>query len=837
MSKQRVIWLVLALWLCVCLEQQAFGHAHVFQDPLTERGLEPPTITEIEIQGAPGREEAILRAISLQVGEPFSWKKYQDDTEFLWKRLRVRLERAVGVAVSNTEVKVILVVEAVEALHRLVFVGNEEFERERLLLESQFAEGQLIDQEAVPQIVGNLEAFYEREGFAFVEITPDFDMPRSQLTLRIDEGPLVRVGDVDFIGNDEFPSWTFLGLGLDLSGEIDSGDGFLIFPGSKFSEEAIRLDLVALEKLYHEYGYLEAEARLESATFYRDDNSRVELLYHIYEGPRYTVRSIKIRSAEDGTELLYPLEELEELIQIEPGSPYSMDRILADGDAIRRYYGEKGHPNARNTQARNNSFFVFNPPRGVPETIFDTETHEVDVTYVILEGRPMRVRDVLIEGNVHTEDSVIRRNISLEPGQLANSDEAFRSQRRLLGLNYFADPTTSAPYVDWRFLEIDGEDDWVNLRYEVAEGQTGRLLFGGGVNTAFGPFIQVSIQKDNFNIADPPSSFGDAFSEILEGRAFTGAGQTLRISAAPGTEFSQYSIGFTEPDLFNDHIDRWSLNTNFFKTFFFLETHEEERTGANFTIGRNFGRFFTVFATPGLQNVGVDDLRARAPNILRETRGFNRLQDLTFGINYNTVEDPFSPIDGGSIRLAYTQAGEWVGGDWDFNKIEMRVAKYFPLWQDGLGRYWVLATSGSIRKARETGDLSGVPYTERYFLGGQNTLRGFDFRGVGPRARGFPLGGEAAWNGTLEFRFPLVSTRQRNAISEVEYVRGGVFMDFGSVGQDLSALGPTRISAGFGVRIRLPFIAGIALQLDFGWPVQDEPRDDARVFSFTFGSF
>ncbi|KAA3604478.1 MAG: hypothetical protein DWQ01_21815 [Planctomycetota bacterium] len=821
-------------WMLVLLALPA-GAVEASAAAQQAEAQQPPVIREIVIVGGGEREQDIRRALSFEVGQPFRWDTYRRDAEFLWKRMRVRMEEAVAIPLEDGSIRLRLRVVPLEALRRLVFLGAEEFERERLLLAAQMTEGQWIDPEAVPRILGNLEQFYKREGYYWVDFETEIEQDKDQLTIHIYEGPLVRVGDITFRGNEEFPGGTFLGLGLDLAGEIESGDGWFIFPGSKFSEETLQLDLTALGKLYHDYGYLEATASLESMEFYRDDKSRVELVFYVHEGPRYTVRDIQLESAEDGAELRYPKDELMEVIGLEPGMPYLKARILADEAALRKYYGRRGHPSSRNTQARVRSFFEFNPPRGEPQTVFDTQTHEVDVTYVILEGRPMRIRDIIIQGNTHTQDSVIRRNISLEPGDLADSEEAVRSWRRLIGLNYFQDPETRQPFVDWRFMETDRED-WVDLRYEVSEGQTGRMLFGGGYNTAFGPFVQVMIQKDNFNLFDPPSSLGNAWSETLSGRAFTGAGQTVRLVLAPGTEYSNYSLSFFEPDLFNNHIDRWSLNTRLFKSFLFLQTHDEERTGGSFTIGRNFGRFFNLFVSPGIQEVAVDDIRSGAPTLLREVRGDNQLNELTFGFRYNTVEDPFSPVDGGSIGMSYSQAGEWVGGNWDFSRVEMNFAKYFKLWEDSLDRPFVLAASGALRHAWETGDLSGVPYTERYFLGGQSTLRGFDFRGVGPRANGFPLGGEDAWNGTLEFRFPLVSTRQRNSVQELEYIRGAVFMDFGSVGDELSALGPTRISGGVGVRIRLPFMVGLALQLDFGWPLQNEPRDDARVFSFQFGS-
>ncbi len=596
-------------------------------------------------------------------------------------------------------------------------------------------------------------------------------------------------------------------------------------------------DVVALERIYHDYGFLEARVSLEKEEFYRG-NKRVRLVFHVWEGPRYTVRAVRVKPAEDGAELLVPEKELLALLRMQPGEPFERDRVAADESALRRYYGLRGHPAAVRASGRAGStFFRFNPPDGQPQIIFDPENHQVDVIYRIHEGRPARIRDVIVKGNALTQDRVVRREITLEPGDLADTEEAIRSWRRLVGLNYFLDPVSRAPFVDWRFLETDRED-WVDLQFEVADGgTTGSLLFGGGLNSNTGPFLSFSIQKNNFDLFDTPSSLGSLFTEILNGRAFTGAGQTLRLMAAPGVEFSQYTVNFTEPDLFGDHIDRVSLNTNLFKTYFFIDTHDETRTGASFRLGRNFGRYFTVFVGPEYQSVNISGIEPGAPAILNETAGTNSMAGMTVGFRFNTVSDPFAPVDGVILGASYRQVGEFFGGDFNFNQTELEVTKYFPLWEDGLGRAWVLSQRGVLRLSNETGDLSGVPYSERFFLGGYRSLRGFDFRGVGPVVNGFPLGGETAWSGSTELRFPLVSTRVRGSLDEVEYIRGVAFLDYGSVGPGLSALGPTRIAAGLGVRVRIPFMPQLALAFDFGWPVQSEPLDDTQVFSFNLGFF
>jgi len=791
-------------------------------------------VKEIEIVGAPGREAEILSAMRTKVGEPYDGAAVNRDWEFLWNPMRIRLLEFEVYQLEGGDVRLVLKVEEVTSLPRIVFEGNEEFEREDLLLAAGLTGAQSIDPARLPAIVGDIEAFYRREGYRFAQVRPSQAPELGEVRMLVQEGPLVRVGEVVFEGNEAIPSSTLFGVGTNLNSAIEAGDGWFIFPGSKYVEGMVQRDIVALEELYREYGYLDASVRLADEEFYRDDK-RVILSFAVEEGPLYTVRSVDLEA--DEGQLSYPEEQLLAELGLEPGQPYESARVAADEAALRKFYGRRGHPASAQGYRSSEGFFAFNPDTGgKPGLVVDTEGHQVDVVYRIHEGRQMRIRDVLVLGNTQTQDRVVRREISLEPGDLADGEEAMRSWRRLMGKGWFQDPETRAPFVDWRFLETD-DPNLADLQFEVAEGQTGRMLFGGGLNSSSGPFVSISLQKDNFDLFDTPSSLGEAWSEILDGRAFTGGGQMLRLFLAPGTQFSQYRLDFSEPDLFGHHINRWPLNVGLFKSFYFLDTHDERRGGGSVSIGRNFGRFAHLYVSPSVQTVEVTDLANGAPGIVRQIKGSNDYNAFTVGFSYNTVEDRFSPVDGGGFRVSYARAGGPFGGDWDFHTTDLSFEKFVPVWTDSLDRKSVLAFSGRVRHQRELGSLRGVPYSERLFLGGHSTLRGFDFRGVGPRRGLYPLGGEAAWNSSLELRFPLVSTRVRESVAEVEYVRGAFWVDAGATGPHYTNLGPPRVGAGFGIRIRIPFMPTMPLALDFGWPLQSERYDDERVFSFTFGNF
>jgi outer membrane protein insertion porin family len=132
--------------------------------------------------------------------------------------------------------------------------------------------------------------------------------------------------------------------------------------------------------------------------------------------------------------------------------------------------------------------------------------------------------------------------------------------------------------------------------------------------------------------------------------------------------------------------------------------------------------------------------------------------------------------------------------------------------------------------AKAFGESDSIPYTERFFLGGYKTLRGFDYRGVGPNEGTSPTGGESVLNASFEYRLPLYSTTRPGTFDKVEMFRLILFTDAGVLGSDGGDLDldDMRASAGFGLGMTFPF----PLVFNFGFPLEEGPGDRTEVFSF-----
>lgn len=828
------------LLLCAALLPAA-ARAQDPAPPAPSAAEQAPLVERIDVLGAGEREAEVRAGLRQRLGAPFDRAGLRRDTQWLWRWRRIRVDVAELVP-GTAEGSAVLVVHthAFRAFRRAVFVGNEAFERSELELRAGLF-GQSIDVEGIAQVIRRVEDYYREEGYAHVDVTWTSDEATGEVRFTIVEGPEVRITEIEFDGADGIPGGGRFRPGLDLFSTVKHKPGFLLIGDSVYSEQRVQEDVHAILQLYADYGYHDARVGSE-VEFLGPERDEVRVIYRIEEGPLYRIRDVRFVS-DDGTPLRFTPEQFLENVRLEPGMPHEAARVNATTGEITRMYAQIGHPSALRADVENqrrDQFFAVlgsgEELRPGPRVIFHPETAEVELEFQIHEGQTKYVRDVSIRGLERTEDRVARREVSVDPGGLASEEEVQRSVRRFVGLGFFTD-AERIPYVNWRWYDF-GDDRFVDLLFELRDqGSTGQFRIGGAWNTDAGPALILDMEKRNFDFTDLPSSPGRALSEILDGEAFTGAGQTLRLSLHPGTEYSTYSISFTEPDLLREHVNRLSFTATGAERVRLYSRYDEERTTGSFNLGRRFGRFFTVYAGPEIEGLTVNDLAPGAPANLLALEGDTDLNTLNFGFRYDTVEDPFSPVDGGSIGMGFGETGRLLGGDLEYFTASLNGEKFFPLWRDDLGRHWVLALRGRARQGWASGGLDELPYTEQFYIGGQSSVRGFDFRGIGEDANGFASGGDASWDASVELRFPMLSTRQRGMVDEYEWVRGAFFVDAGAFGADFGDLEPTRAAIGIGIRMRLPMLPLVPFTLDFGWPLADEPGDDSRVISFTLGTF
>ena len=167
------------------------------------------------------------------------------------------------------------------------------------------------------------------------------------------------------------------------------------------------------------------------------------------------------------------------------------------------------------------------------------------------------LRDVLVSGNKHTNDNVVRDQVSILPGKVVDTREIERSLSRIRSTGYFADPQDPRHRPpDVVFHTVPGRPDLVDVEFKVEEGRVVDFSLAGGVNSDQGLVGLISLDMNNFQAGDLPSGFWASFGEIYRKEAFHGNGESFSMVFSPGTEVSYWSIAYSHPDLFGTHFDR-----------------------------------------------------------------------------------------------------------------------------------------------------------------------------------------------------------------------------------------------------------------------------------------
>ena len=234
------------------------------------------------------------------------------------------------------------------------------------------------------------------------------------------------------------------------------------------------------------------------------------------------------------------------------------------------------------------------------------------------------------------------------------------------------------------------------------------------------------------------------------------------------------------------------------------------------------------------EQVDVRDIDANSPPDAVRQQGAHDLGIWRVSAGYDTRDNRIFPIRGGTIGSYAELAGVPAGGNVNFWKYGVDGSLYLKLWE------FPKETPNVLALRAETG-LSGpafgdaeVPIYERYFAGGLRSLRGFAFRGIGPRQTVPPtgdtaLGGEFMVVGTAEYRIPIVT----------EDYQTFLFVDVGTVSSSISAnaFEQLRASAGLGFRFSLPVMGRVPMTFNFGFPLKKEPEDKLQLFTFALGLF
>jgi len=688
------------------------------------------------------RTDTLKARIFSRDGDPYNEETLRRDFQALWNTqffedVKLRVEESPSkpngkvIVFEVTERPVIRRIryDGIHSISESDILDRFKEKKVGLTVESQFDPTRIKKAEVV------LKDLLGEHGRQFAKVTPQYERIASSnaviLVFKIEEGPKVKVGQIQFTGNHAFSRRKLIrAMRNDRPYSIPLKITEINVMSKTYDHDKLIEDIeVGIRGLYQDNGYFKVLVKdpiLENidttgwrlgvpVVMGRSSGKAVNITIPIEEGQKYTMGTLRIASSDPDKALSLKVEALKGAFPLKQGDVFSTAKIRKALEDYTKIYGQYG-------------FIDFVP---TPETDIDEPAKRIDVTMKFDEGKQYYVRRIDFSGNTTTRDKVIRRQLLIDEGQLFNKRAWELSVLRINQLDYFdkLDPDKAVE------IKRNQKQGTVDLLLKLKEKGKQSIGLQGGVSGLAGGFIGLTYQTNNF----------------------LGLGETLTLSAQIGQYQRNLMFGFTEPYLFDRPI---SSGFTVFSTLYkfnqaqqaaqltgqqvsinpqFIQDYNQNSTGfttfANYALKKHV--FTRVGLTYGLTRTNISTFN-QSSALLFESLQFGSLagpsalngiiaSTVTGTISYNTIDNPINATHGKSYFYSLSFTGGPIGGN--VNTItNTGEFKYFhPInhRRNAVGvRFLGGFTTGYGGKE--------IPPYSRFYLGGENDLRGFDIRAVSP---------------------------------------------------------------------------------------------------------
>ena len=683
-------------------------------------------------------KETILARLFTHIGEPYDPISIERDFNSLWNTAYfedLRIER------EDSEKGIILNIFVREKpnIREINYKGLnsitvsdvlDRFKKEKvgLTVESQYDPAKIKQAETV------LKAMLAEHGHQFATIKEEIKTipPASvQINFDVKEGPVVKVGKIEFTGNQHLSSLylrramkNLKPIGIPYSIIFED-----LFPQT-YDSSKLEEDTERVRQAYRDKGYANAaveepktqvrdEGGLNWFTFRPNKGKDIDIVLPIEEGAKYKLASITFT----GNKAVTNVKALRGTFAIKDGDLFSATAIGKGLDALKKAYGQLGYINFG----------------AIPKLSYDDQNKTVSMDVDIDEGKPFYVSRIEFQGNTITRDRVIRRELLLDEGSVYNSQLWEYSLLRLNQLEYFeplkVDQDSEA--------HQDPDAGTVELLLKVKEKGKNSIGMNGGVSGNQGAFVGLNYQTNNF----------------------LGLGETLSVQANLGSINRQFLFGFTQPyiknrpinvgfQIFNNKSDynsqkqyqatsgqsvnlsnaEKSLTQNYnqastgmtFSLSYPLKRHAFQRIGVTYSLTKS-----TITAFSTASQTFFDTIAFRSG-----VQGSNPLagiinSSVSFSYAYNTISNPQRPRTGEELTAVFQGSGIW--GNVRYISPLVAYKRFIPMHyflpnQNGRN---VLGVRAQLAAIQGFGGAVAPP-NNRFFAGGEDQLRGFDTRGATP---------------------------------------------------------------------------------------------------------
>ena len=743
-------------------------------------------VKDIRVEGLQRVEPGtVFSYLPVQVGETFTEEKGAEAIKALYSTGFFR-----DVQIQAQGNVLIVIVEERPTISRIEFTGMKEFDQENIrksLKAVGVGEARFYDKALIDKAEQELKRAYVGKGLYAAEIVATVTpLERNQVAVyfNIDEGPVAKIQEINFIGNEAFSEST-------LRSEMQLRTGGWLSWYSKdnlYSKQKLTADLETIRSYYLNRGYLEfiIESTQVSIT---PDKKGVYLTISIREGKMFTVKDVRLAGETLGKEA-----ELMQLVVLKPGDTFSSARLTESTKAIAEILGSYGY-----------AFASINPQPDVRR-----ELSEVDLTLVIDPGRRIYVRQVNISGNAKTRDVVIRREMRQFESSWFDSDKIDLSKKRLGRLGYFTDTDISTE-------DVPGSPDQVDVNVAVKEKPTGAVTLGAGFSTTEKLILSAGINQDN---------------------AF-GTGTAVGLNFSMGKINQNLTLSNYDPYFTEDGISRYTdLYYRSSKPLYYVgdSNYQIKSVGSNIKLGVPYTEVDRIFFGTGIEVFQInttsntpqpylnyaESYGAAAPGYPATLNTYN--VPLTVGWSRDGRDSAMIPSTG-SLEQLSLEVGTPVA-NMTFYRLYGQYQKYHSI-----SKGQILSFNGEVGYGQAYGN-NPYPITKNYYVGGIGSVRGFSPGSLGPQYynvntyQNQPTGGQSKIVVNGEYTFPVPGSGVDKTLRLFTFVDGG-----NAFGESMNLV--LNYSYGMGISWISPLGP---LKFSYGIPYKPYPTANVQRLQFQVGT-
>ncbi|MDE0314582.1 MAG: outer membrane protein assembly factor BamA [Candidatus Poribacteria bacterium] len=804
-------------------------------------------VRKIEFKGVQSlRKEMLQTLIQTQVGQEISDELLTKDIESLYKDTGFFFDIAVDV--QNAEdggFEVTFLLDESPKVEGITIIGNEELDIGKLMDRITLRRSEIYSDRLRWESERAIRSLYHEKGYYLVSIQVHDDRNEenntTQITFEIDDGPRVRITEINFIGNDKVDA-------KKLRKKMKTRVG-KHFDEILFEEEDLSLNL---RNYYQDLGF--AQVKIEGHTKrFSEDKTGLMLDITVDEGAQYVVGTYNVQ-LEAGEKIVFSEQKIRDMLDPAEGENFNRATFEESIQELQQIYYDKGYLLAD-----------VNP---IP--FFDEANALVNITLQVNQGDVIIIDDVPIRGLAKTKDFVIRRELdwlNIKSDELLDVKVLRKARQRLFQMGPFIRAVDFVP------SDTDN-DSRKNLVVNIAESPTtGTLSVGGGYGSEGGIFGTAEVGQHNL--------FGRAYRVHLKGELGTRDHHTAE--ARFGTPWI-----FSTPTRLNARI----YNKRRFRRYYTVGTIQNQNyqdylrdryvwdtRGGSVSIGRPIA--FDIDASVRFRNDSTNNVtqqdwlislvdkplndvvrvvdgvevieekgaltlvdesrfRGRDKESIKEQLRIKSLdknsakeysnrstRSILFAVGRDTRDyrtSLYDPMGGSSNTISYEYSGGFLGADNEFQKYSADTSWFFNPWWNHV--FAVHARASYMQnKSEDNRDL----FYERFYLGGVDTIRGYEDYEIYPDPDETnipnPFGGNKMFFTNLEYRIP-VSPQLTTA----------VFFDFGQVWDESmpNIFNQINIKRGAGVEARLQML-GMLARFGWGYGFDRQNRPPQGRFYFTIG--